>query len=113
MPYIIKPEQMPYIISANKELIEKGFVEQFPENEVIMGQPNYVMTSRPVFRMDKATAKCRIVINASLPDPKTEKNPHNVDAWPKQATTNNGACLEVDVPQTHLPDRRRENALVS
>ena len=30
--------------------------------------PTYVMTSRPVFRQDHATTKCRIVINASLPD---------------------------------------------
>ena len=73
----VKPEQMPYVISAYEELIEKGFVEQVPESELITEHPNYVMTSRPVFRMDKATTKCRIVINASLPDHKNREKPGN------------------------------------
>ena len=73
----VKSEQMPYVISAYEELIEKGFVEEVPESELITEHPNYVMTSRPVFRMDKATTKCRIVINASLPDHKNKERPGN------------------------------------
>ena len=73
----VKPEQMPFVIDAYEELVEKGFVEQVPEEELVSEHPNYVMTSRPVFRMDKATTKCRIVINASLPDHKNREKPGN------------------------------------
>ena len=73
----VKPDQMPLVISAYEELVDKGFVEQVPEDELITEHPNYVMTSRPVFRMDKATTKCRIVINASLPDHKNKEKPGN------------------------------------
>ena len=73
----VKPEQMPYVVSAYEELMEKGFVEQVPDDELETEHPNYVMTSRPVFRMDKATTKCRIVINASLPDHKNKERPGN------------------------------------
>ena len=73
----VKPEQMPYVISAYEELVEMGFVELVPEDELETTHPNYVMTSRPVFRMDKATTKCRIVINASLPDHKNKSKPGN------------------------------------
>ena len=73
----VKSEQMPYVIDAYEELVEKGFVEQVPKEELVTEHPNYVMTSRPVFRMDKATTKCRIVINASLPDHKNKGNSLN------------------------------------
>ena len=73
----VKPEQMPLVIDAYEELAEKGFVEQVPDNELVTEHPNYVMTSRPVFRMDRVTTKCRIVINASLPDHKNKDKPGN------------------------------------
>ena len=73
----VKPDQMPYVISGYKELIEKGFIEQVPENELITEHPNNVMMSRPVFRKDKVTTKCRIVINASLPCHKNREKPGN------------------------------------
>ena len=73
----VKPEQMPYVISAYEELVEKGIVEEVPQEELVTEHPNYVMTSRPVFRMDRSTTKCRIVINASLPDHKNKMKPGN------------------------------------
>ena len=73
----VKPEQMPYVIDAYEELLKNGFVEQVPVEEIDSPHPNYVMTSRPVFRMDKTTTKCRIVINASLPDHKNRDKPGN------------------------------------
>ena len=73
----VTAEQMPYVIAAYEELIEKGYVEEVPQEELRTPHPNYVMTSRPVFRMDKATTKCRIVINASLPDVKNKNNTLN------------------------------------
>ena len=66
----VKTEHMPLVVEAYQELLDNGFVEKVPEEEIFPNHPTYVMTSRPVFRLDKATTKCRIVINASLPDQK-------------------------------------------
>ena len=66
----VKPEHMPFVEKAYEELIENGSAELVPEGEIYPSHPTYVMTSRPVFRWDKATTKCRIVCNASLADQK-------------------------------------------
>ena len=66
----VKEEHMPLVEEAYEELLAQGFAEKVPDQEVFPDHPTYVMTSRPVFRFDKATTKCRIVINASLPDQK-------------------------------------------
>ena len=64
----VKEEHMSLVIDAYEELLKHGFAEKVPDEEVFPDHPTYVMTSRPVFRFDKTTTKCRIVINASLPD---------------------------------------------
>ena len=64
----VKEEHMSLVEDAYEELLVHGFAEKVPDHEVFPDHPTYVMTSRPVFRFDKATTKCRIVINASLPD---------------------------------------------
>ena len=64
----VKPEHMPLVEEAYEDLLDNGFAEKVPDDEIFPDHPTYVMTSRPVFRLDKATTKCRIVINASLPD---------------------------------------------
>ena len=72
-----KPEQMPHVIDAYEELLQNGFVEQVPAEEIDSPHPNYVMTSRPIFGIDKTATKCRIVINRSLPDHKNWDKPGN------------------------------------
>ena len=66
----VKDEHMSMVEEAYEELLAHGFAERVPDQEIFPDHPTYVITSRPVFRLDKATTKCRIVINASLPDPK-------------------------------------------
>jgi len=66
----VKDEHLPLVKEAYEDLLIHGFAEQVPDDEIFPDHPTYVMTSRPVFRLDKATTKCRIVINASLPDQK-------------------------------------------
>ena len=66
----VKDEHMPMVEDAYEELLSHGFAEKVPDHEIFPDHPTYVMTSRPVFRFDKTTTKCRIVINASLPDQK-------------------------------------------
>ena len=66
----VKPEELIQVSKAYREFIDKGFVEPVPASEMTPNHPTYVMTSRPVFRQDRSTTKCRIVINASLPDQK-------------------------------------------
>jgi hypothetical protein len=69
----VKPEHMDLVIEAYQDLIDQGFAEEVPPDEVNPEHPHYVMTSRGVIRADKKSTKCRIVINASLPD-KGDKN---------------------------------------
>ena len=64
----VKPEELVQVSKAYREFIDNGFVEKVPASELTPDHPTYVMTSRPVFRQDRSTTKCRIVINASLPD---------------------------------------------
>ena len=64
----VKPTELIQVSKAYREFIDNGFVEIVPDSEMNPDHPTYVMTSRPVFRQDRATTKCRIVINASLPD---------------------------------------------
>ena len=64
----VNPEELIQVAKAYREFIDNGFVEPVPASEMNPNHPTYVMTSRPVFRQDRATTKCRIVINASLPD---------------------------------------------
>ena len=66
----VKPEHISLVKDAYQELLDNGFAEPVPDNEIHPAHPSYVMTSRPVFRLDKTSSKCRIVINASLPDQK-------------------------------------------
>ena len=66
----VKQEHVSLVEDAYQELLDKGFAEKVPHDEIYPDHPTYVMTSRPVFRLDKTTSKCRIVINASLPDQK-------------------------------------------
>ncbi|QQP36663.1 Hypothetical protein FKW44_021831 [Caligus rogercresseyi] len=60
---------------AYKKLVEQGFAEPVPLVERNPPWSTYVMTSRPVFRMDKATTKVRIVISASMIDPRKSQSP--------------------------------------
>ena len=64
----VNPEELAQVAKAYREFIDKGFVEPVPASEMTPNHPTYVMTSHPVFRQDRATTKCRIVINASLSD---------------------------------------------
>ena len=64
----VKPEHMPLVEEAYDDLVNQGFAEIVPEDQLNPEHPVYVMNSRPVLRPDKATTKCRIVINGSLPD---------------------------------------------
>ena len=73
----VKTEHMPLVVDTYQELLENGFVEKVPDQEVFPDHPTYVMTSRPVFRLGKTTSKCRIVINASLPDQKDQNKSLN------------------------------------
>ena len=73
----VKPEDMPLVEEAYEELLAKNFSEVVPSDEIFPDHPTYVMTSRPVFRKDKTTSKCRIVINASLPDQKDQNRSLN------------------------------------
>lgn len=74
----VKPEHMALVNDAYQEFFDNGFSEIVPpEQEHRTDHPTYVMTSRPVIRLDKQTTKCRIVINASLPDQKDKKKTLN------------------------------------
>jgi hypothetical protein len=73
----VKPEHLPMVDDAYKELVDQGFAELVPPEERYPEWPTYVMTSRPVFRFDRATTKCRIVINASLIDPRDKSKSLN------------------------------------
>ena len=64
----VKPTELIQVSKAYREFINNGFVEIVPDSEMNPNHPTYVMTSRPLFRQDRATTKCRIFINASLPD---------------------------------------------
>lgn len=66
----VKPEHIDLVNEAYNEMVENGFAEVVPPEQEKVNHPTYIMTSRPVIRPDKTTTKCRIVINASLPDPK-------------------------------------------
>jgi hypothetical protein len=65
-----KEQHMSLVIESYNDLVQQGFAEEVPPEEENPPWPTYVMTSRPVLRPDKATTKCRIVINASMVDPK-------------------------------------------
>jgi len=65
----VKPEHREMVSEAYTDLVKQGFAEPVPPEEMNPSWPTYVMFSRPVIRMDKATTKTRIVINASLTDP--------------------------------------------
>ena len=69
----VKPEHLPLVQEAYQDLLTNKFAEEVSPEEIFPSHPTYVMTSRPVFRLDKSTTKCRIVINASLPD-QNDKN---------------------------------------
>jgi hypothetical protein len=74
----VRPEHMNMVNDAYNEILESGFAEVVPEEQVARtDHPTYVLTSRPVIRPDKVTTKCRIVANASLPDPKNKKRTLN------------------------------------
>ena len=73
----VKPEHLPLVADAYDELINNGFAEKVPNDEINPEHPTYVLTSRPVLRLDKSTTKCRIVINASLPDQKNRERTLN------------------------------------
>ena len=73
----LKPGHLPLVREAYADLVEQEFAEEVPVEEYDPPWPTYVMTSRPVFRLDKATTKCRIVINASMVDPRDTKKSLN------------------------------------
>ncbi|CAB4064831.1 unnamed protein product [Lepeophtheirus salmonis] len=58
----IKPEYMSLLEEAYQEFLDLDYAEEVPSKHA-----SYILTSRPVFRLDKDSTKCRIVINASLP----------------------------------------------
>ncbi|CAB4056458.1 unnamed protein product [Lepeophtheirus salmonis] len=62
----VKPEHMNLVEEAYQEFVD--YAEEVPSKERITKHPSYVLTSKPVFRLDKASTKCRVVVNASLPD---------------------------------------------
>jgi hypothetical protein len=65
----VKPEHEQLVTKAFEELTEQGFAEPVPNSDRNPPWPTYVMTSRTVIRLDKATTKARVVINASMVDP--------------------------------------------
>ena len=74
----VKPEHMDLVNDAYNEIFENGYSEIVPEDQINRNDhPTYVMTSRPVIKPDRATTKCRIVVNASLPDQKNKKRTLN------------------------------------
>ena len=66
----VKPEELIQVSKAYNEFIDNGFVERVPEEEMTPEHPTYVMTSRPVFRQDRATTKCRICLLYTSPSPR-------------------------------------------
>ena len=73
----VKPEHVDLVNDAYQDMIDEGFVEKVPMDELNPNHPTYVLTSRPVFRLDKASSKCRIFINALLPDQKDKEKSIN------------------------------------
>ena len=67
-----KPEYMPLLIKAHEDLVEQGFSEKIPDDELNPDHPCYTLISRPVFRLSSATTQCRIIINPSMPDQNDE-----------------------------------------
>ena len=82
---VVKDEHIDLVRNAYAEIHDSGFSEKVsPELEARTDHPTYVMTSRPVIRMDKSTSKCRIVINASMPDQRNKKKTLNSLLMPGQ-----------------------------
>ena len=66
----VKEEHVDMVAQAYQDLVDQGFAEPVLPEEQNPPWPTYVMFSRPVIRMDKASTKVRVVINTSLIDPK-------------------------------------------
>ena len=49
-------------------MVEQGFVEEIPQNELHPSWRSYYLSTRPVIHKGAATIKCRIVGNASQVD---------------------------------------------
>jgi hypothetical protein len=73
----VKPEHEEHVRKAYEELIDQGFAEPVPEDEIHPEWPTYVMTSRTVIRLDRETTKARVIINASLIDPRDKSKALN------------------------------------
>ncbi|CAB4066338.1 unnamed protein product [Lepeophtheirus salmonis] len=66
----VKPGHIKLVKEAYQEFLDLEYAEEAPSNERITKHPSYVLTSRPVFRLDKDYTTCRIVLIASLADVK-------------------------------------------
>jgi hypothetical protein len=69
----VKKEHQEMVNKSMMEILENNWSEKVPEQEINRDDhPTYVLTSRPVIDISRKTTKCRIIINASQPDPKTK-----------------------------------------
>jgi hypothetical protein len=67
------PEHKALVNDAYNEIHENGWSELVPiEEQFHTKHPTYVLSSRPVIKLERKTTKCRIVINASQADPQTK-----------------------------------------
>ena len=62
---VVLEEDMPMVNQAYMDMVEQGFAEEIPQNELHPSWRSYYLSTRPVIRKGAATTKCRIVENAS------------------------------------------------
>ena len=71
----IRPENREVVNAAYHEMVEKGWIEVVPrELENRKDHPTYVLTSRPLLKLERETTQCRILTNPSQKCPKADKN---------------------------------------
>ena len=58
-------------------MVEQGFAEEIPRNELHPSWRSYYLSTRPVIRKGAATTKCRIVRNASQADQNNKSHTSN------------------------------------
>ena len=66
---VVLEEDMPMVNQAYMDMVEQGFAEEIPQNELHPSwRSQYYLSTWPVIRKGAATTKCRIVGNALQAD---------------------------------------------
>ena len=65
---VVHEEGMPMVDQAYMDMVEQGFTEEIPRNELHLSWRSYYLSTRAVIRKGAAITKCRIVGNASQVD---------------------------------------------